>query len=246
VLDNYMTLVSEIDGDLAVAPPKCGDVTEPADTMNASELHKVMFRMEAAALACGVTRIVMHSITHFDDEPGLDQSTWHNYAHGHQLVPGSDITYLATYSKWSMELVAYFMNLLNSLSGTSGASVLDETVFVYSNEDGSGGHQHYDLPVIVAGAKGLLNLGHLVDYRPRPLQPMYANNTTEKLFTGRPYNSLLVTLFKALGLGESDYQKFGRLGFGRYDQYRSDLEKNYAPFLGARVNEPLPFIFPGA
>lgn len=245
VLDNYISLVSEVDGDLAVAPPNCGGVTDPAETMNASELHRNMFRLEAAALACGVTRIAMHSITHFDDDPGLDQSVWHDHAHGHQLVPGSDVTYLATYAKWRMELVAYFMNLLDSLTEPSGGSVLDDTVFVYANEDGSGGHQHYDLPVIVAGAKGTLNLGHLVDYRPWPLQPMYANNS-ENIFTGRPYNALLVTLFKALGLAEDDYQKFGGLGFGRYDQARSDLAKNYAPFLAARVNEPLPVIFPAS
>ncbi|MFM2418587.1 MAG: hypothetical protein RL385_3310 [Pseudomonadota bacterium] len=245
VLDNYMALVSEIDSDLAIPAPACSGVEVPATTANASELHKSMFRLEAAALACGVTRIVMHSITHFDDNPTLDQGVWHNYAHGHQLVPGSDITYLATYAKWSMELVAYFMGLLDSLKDATGNTVLDESVFVYGNEDGSGGHQHYDLPVLVAGAKGLLNLGHLVDYRPYPLMPMYANNT-EKLFTGRPYNGLLVTLFKALGLEPAEYQKFGQLGFGRYDQYRKDLEMNYAPFLGARVNDALPVIFPGA
>ncbi len=245
VLDNYMSLVSEIDGDLAVVPPTCSGVVAPAIETNASALHKAMFRMEAAALACGVTRIAMHSITHFDDDPGLDQSVWHDHAHSHQLMPGSDVSFLASYTKWSMELVAYYLNLLDSFPEANGGSVLDDTVFVYANEDGSGAHQHYDLPVLVAGAKNRLNLGHYVDYRPRPLQPMFSINV-DNLFTGRPYNGLLVTLFKALGLGEADYQKFGRSGFGRYDQYRSDLEKNYAPFTGAAVNDPLPFIFPGA
>jgi len=31
-------------------------------------------------------------------------------------------------------------------------------------------------------------------------------------------------------------------GFGRYDQHRADLATHYQPFMGARVNDTLPFL----
>jgi len=96
--------------------------------------------------------------------------------------------------------------------------------------------------VLVAGAKGRFNTGYLIDYRPRPLVSMFPGKPKQIIYAGRPYNGLLVSAFKALGLSEPDYQRFGMQGFGRYDQHRADLATHYQPFMGARVNDTLPFL----
>ena len=82
--------------------------------------------------------------------------------------------------------------------------------------------------------------GYYVDYRPRPLRVV---DSGQNLIAGRPYNSLLVTLFKAMGFAASEYQKFGRPGFGAYNGYNTSLAAHYAPFL-AQPDEPLPFLYP--
>ncbi|MES3037213.1 MAG: DUF1552 domain-containing protein [Bdellovibrionota bacterium] len=244
-LDNYMSLVTEIDKQLGVVAPTCS-ASNPGSPLNASELHKAMFKMEAAALACGLTKITMHSVIHNNDNPN-DVSTWHDVAHGgyQSLMPGSDISWLAHYSKWNMELFAYYLNLLDSMADVNGGTLLDNTLVMTGNEDGSGNHEHYDLPVVVAGAKGKFKTGYFIDYRPRPLLALLPGQPKQIFFAGRPYNGALVTAFKALGLTETDYQKFGLPGFGRYDQHRPDLTEHYRPFVGARVNDTLPFLYTG-
>ena len=94
-LDHYMSLVSEIDGDLAVQPPQCAGVSTPGSPTTASDVHKAMFKMEAAALACGVTRIAMHSITHFLEDTEADQGVWHSHVHLQELEPGTSVSFIA-------------------------------------------------------------------------------------------------------------------------------------------------------
>ena len=60
-------------------------------------------------------------------------------------------------------------------------------------------------------------------------------------FHGRPYNNLLITAFKALGMREADYQVYDDLeGFGGYNGGHG--AEHYADFVmtAAASNAPLP------
>lgn len=242
-LENYMTLQSEIHNQMAVVAPQCGMAQAPGSPTIANEIHKAMIKLEVAALACGVTKIVMHSLLHNND---VEEPHWHDYAHGgeYTINPATGRSFHSEYNRYTMDLVAYYLNTLDSVQESNG-TLLDNTLFIYSSEDGTGSHEHFDLPVLVAGAKGKLKTGYFIDYRPRPFVPIINQREKQMLYAGRPYNSMLVTAFKALGLGEADYQKFGMQGFGRYDMYPSKLAEAYRPFLGSGVNTPLPFLYQG-
>lgn len=91
-----------------------------------------MIKLEVAALACGITKIAMHSIAHSNNN-GVDNE-WHNHAHGGEFtVNGSTgSSYLSEYNKWNMDLVAFFLNELNQVSDVNG-TLLDNTLFLYGN-----------------------------------------------------------------------------------------------------------------
>ena len=92
--------------------------------------------------------------------------------------------------------------------------------------------------MIVAGGQGKLRLGEYIDLRPRPFVESLRNTPL-----GRPYNQLLVTAFKALGLDQADYNKLGEPGFGVYSGSR--YLEHYMPFLGPNADLPLPYLYRG-
>lgn len=241
-LDNYMTVLSEVHNQLGIPAQTCNRASEPTNLGNNTDIQKAMLKLEVAALACGTTNIVMHAIT--KSGPSNDPN-WHNNAHGSSSNknPSTGRSYASEYCRWRMDLVAYFLNELNQISEANGKTLLDNTMFIYGNEDGTGSHNHFDLPVLVAGGGGRLQTGYFIDYRHRPLHPL---DVYGEMFGGRPYNNLLITAFKTLGLGPSDYQKFGNVGFGQYNNPSSNAGHIYDPFMTSPAkNEALPFLFKG-
>jgi hypothetical protein len=242
-LDNYMTLLSDVHNQLNTTLKNCSIAGNPGTPTVLSQIHKAMMKLEAAALACGVTKISMHIIAHNgDDQPPL----WHQHAHGgeYTINDATGRSFLSEYCKWNMDLVAYFLKELDSIQESNG-TLLDNTLFVYGNEDGTGSHEHFDLPVIVAGGQGKMKLGHFIDYRARPFVPVIAQREKQRIYAGRPYNSMLVTAFQAMGLTPTDYQKFGTQGFGRYDKGPIAASGYYNQYMGSHLNDPLPFLFQG-
>jgi hypothetical protein len=142
-----------------------------------------------------------------------------------------------------MDLVAYFLSEMDQVNDING-TLLDNTLFLYGNEDGTGSHEHYDLPVIVAGGQDKLRLGQFIDYRPRPFVKLI-DRDKQAINAGRPYNSMLVTAFQTLGLQPKDYQKFGVTGFGRYDRPHPSAGTYYNQFMGSKLNDPLPYLWKG-
>lgn len=241
IMENYMTLMSEAEKTLGLASLSCNAATMPDATItNSQVLHEVMMNLEIAALACGLTKIVTHSIYHNTSEMIPNDGESHSSAHngissssesGRAPVPQ------ATLNNWTLARVAEFIKRLDGVQESNG-TLLDNTIFYHSNVEATGYHSFTDMPVILAGAGNKLNLGLYIDYRSRPL------STTSRIAPGRPINNLLVTIMKALGLQEADYEKFGRKGFGVYD-YDVSLAAHYAPFLGANVNNTLPLLYRG-
>jgi hypothetical protein len=239
-LDHYMSLMSQVDAALAVKPVACARAADPGTPPAGVEaVHAAMMDMEVAALACGITKVVMHAITQGSSDAKADL---HGPAHegpGPRNGEGLPPSKAANHNVWQMTRVAELLRKLDAITEADGSTLLDNTLFIYSSEDGSGAHEHVDLPVIVAGGQGKIRTGYYMDFRPRPF---YKGNFRAPL--GRPYNQLLVTAFKALGLAEADYQKFGQRGFGPYDVLPVANAAHYAPSL-ARPDDPLPFLYAG-
>jgi hypothetical protein len=237
-LDHYMSLMRALDTSLAVLPQACGKAGAPeAPTMIMDAVHSAMIDLEVAALACGTTKIVMHSIVQGASNQDEDL---HGPAHagpGPNAQLSDPVSRAAIHKRWQMGRVAEFLTKLDAVKEADGSTLLDNTLFIYGNEDGDGSHKHVDLPVVIAGGQGKIRTGYYIDYRPRPF---YEGTWGRPL--GRPYNQLLVTAFHALGLAPAEYHRFGDRGFGPYDVAPDENAPHYAPFL-TDPDAPLPFLY---
>lgn len=240
-LESYFSQLSDAEVSLGLTAPKCDQaaVTESLAEASASTLHKIAFDLEIAALTCGLTKVITHSIVHHTDEALLNTGEAHSAAHnGKSSTAESGRASVEQWvlNKWMMSQVASFMKKLDAVQEDNG-TLLDNTIFLYGNVESRGFHSFYDMPVLIAGGKEVLKTGYYVDYRPRPLK------TFGNITAGRPYNNLPIALFRALGISSVDYEKFGKKGFGVYDKFdKARLTDHYKPFLGDQVTAPLPFV----
>lgn len=200
--------------------------------------HDAMIDLVVAGLACGRTTLACVSIPGFDEVvPGA--GAWHDITHG-----GAGNAF--TYERFVANRVAHLVEGLRTATDVDGSRVLDNTLVVWVGELGDHNlHLCLDLPVMTFGGANLgLRRGFLLDYRKRnaantsgegPLHYLsyFAANTyhQERRAFGRPYNDLLVSIFRAMGVppptfhAENLESKFGSLGrfgnastgFGTYD-----------------------------
>jgi hypothetical protein len=204
-----------------------------------------MIDLEIAALACGLTNVVVHGINAWQSRIDHDSLPLHAASHQNGAMKAAEdptVSQHAYWNRWIMGRVAEMLTKLDGVDDGNGQTLLDNTFFLYGNPDSRGFHSPYDAAVLVAGGQGKLRLGHYMDFRPRPLKFV---NAATKCWAGRPYNHLLVTLFKAMGFAESEYQKFGQAGFGAYTGFDVSLGDWYKPYI-SQPNAPLPFLYTGS
>lgn len=241
-LESHMYTIREIEANLGVALPSC-NAQEPGTFDTAEELHDITMDMEVAALACGLTNIVTHVVMQHNSEIVTNRPEAHSAAHGGiSLQSQSNRTPVPQWemNRWVMGQVAKFIKKLDAQPDVDG-SLLDNTVLLYGNWEARGYHSFYDMPVVVAGSPDRLAMGQYLDFRPRPL---YLYGPAQEIYAGRPYNHLLTTIFKAIGLEPEEYERFGEKGVGIYDGYDLALSDHYKPYLQDR-NATLPQFFLG-
>ena len=240
-LEAHVSLLSDVERNLGISVPRCDLAVAPDRDLRTSEaMHEAAMDLAVAALACGLTRIVTHAVLHHNSETSLNGGEAHSAAHGGRSRPaesGRAAVDQWRLNEWTMGRVARFLSKLDEMPDGEGTSLLDNTVFLHSNCEARGYHSFYDMPVIIAGSPDLFRLGYYVDYRPRPLFRF-----ASKIYPGRPYNDVLVTMLHAMGLAPDAYQRFGQKGFGVYDGYDIALRSHYEPYM-LRRDVPLPFVY---
>jgi Protein of unknown function (DUF1552) len=244
-IENYMDIMSDLEGKVGNIPAiSCGAVPSSFDrdtvdgAMDAAALHDGFFDLEVAALTCGITRIVTHVITHQETDPTrIGGPDFHAAAHNHGIVVGGGRTF-KDYNAWTLARVARLLSKLEAVIDSDGNTLLDNTLVLFSSSDASGSHSRIDMPVLLAGAKDLLATDLYLDFR-RETQV-----AGRSVVLGRPYNNLLVSMARILGLSPSDYASVshGALGgFGEYSDGVRAYPDHYAPFVTAAArNEVIP------
>lgn len=241
-LDQYMTIMSEIEQRIAQTPSITCNQLPPNFTTSASSaeaLHDLFFDMEVAALQCGITKLVLHTLKHVQTElSAVGGPDFHACAHNNTRLTATGLKF-TDYNRWTMNCVASAMKKLDAVIDSDGNTLLDNTLFFYSSTDSSGSHSSYDMPVLLAGAKGVLRTNTWVDYR----QPAPSSNRSPRL--GRPYNNLLVSMLNAFGLEQADYSiAAGQAGFGEYSDGLRRQEPYYRPMVTTAARRAkLPHLF---
>ncbi len=235
--------------------------TDPGlDDSNAlPELTTTNIDLLVAAIRCDRTRVAtlmlcpgtdLRSFTYLPDGPiGEHHGISHEvYSPGKEVADGQ----LARINNWYAKQVADLLTKLDVIEDpVTGSTYLDNSIVYWGNEDGCNNgdaHQHMGMPVLLAGsAGGYFKTGRYLDYRnidangkgaavryPYDGQP--SDYPPDRELRGRAYNSLLITLMEAMGLGPEDYQAPGQLGFGNYsdnyeDQYSLADARTVLPYI---------------
>jgi hypothetical protein len=238
LLDQYVTLVTELEAKLAPRPMMaCTRPAAPASLVNNNGLDttdittkwSLFLDVVTAAIMCDQTRIVTIAV-HKALGPGPDASdptltgffhsedasggTWHGLAHDWSNPNSRRM--LEGINGWIAENV--FAKLLGKLdvAESNGSTFLDNSLVYWGNELGFN-HIAYSVPCLLAGgAGGFIKTGRYLDYIDWDGKSYFAQEDGN-VIKGIPHNQLLVTILQAMGLEPADYETGGQPGYGSTD-----------------------------
>jgi hypothetical protein len=156
-LAQYLDNVREIERRIEIAEKQSAGFTEvgaPAGVPASFEEHiKLMFDLQALAYQADITRVSTFMLARELSQRTYPQVSAHDPHHSishHQNEPAK-IEALTRIQTYHMGLFAYYLNKLRSIPDGDG-SLLDHTLILYgSNMSNSNLHNHFPLPVVVAG-----------------------------------------------------------------------------------------------
>jgi hypothetical protein len=235
LVDQYVTLVSELQAKLSVTPMlACTPPATPKSLANNSDLDTtdittkwdLFLDVVTAALMCDRTRIVTIGV-HKALGPGPDSSdpslvgfyhsedasggTWHGLAHDFDNANSRRM--LQGINAWVAEnVVAKLLSKLD-VPENGDSTYLDNSLVYWGNELGFN-HIAYSVPCLLAGsAGGFIKPGRYLDYIDWDGRA-YFSQEDGNVIKGIPHNQFLVTALQAMGLAPSDYETGGQPGYG--------------------------------
>lgn len=159
----------------------------------------VFIDLMAVAFQCDITRAITFMLgngTSNNDYQFLIGSSTPHHGTSHHGGAASAIAKLTKIDTWEVLQAATLLGKLDAMKEADGQSILDHTTFYMSSDIGDGNsHNHWDVPVLLAGgASGALKIdGRHINYTPgmpfpRPL--VYAQQSNP-VHTGRVFISIL-------------------------------------------------------
>lgn len=213
-IENLFQVQSRINrlNDITCAAPPRPAALDGSRDEYAYERFKIITDLIIACLVCDLTRVVN---IHLDLHDA-------NITDGlHSLHHTSDINYampkmLEAHRSYSKQ-VAYMVKRMSEVPDpVSGKSLLDASLIIHGKEMSCGNIHNCQSPPVVlfGGVDGYLKTGQYLDYSNGKLLDTIENN--QKVYWGRPYNELLITIMKSFGLQPSDWESNGEMGYGQY------------------------------
>jgi hypothetical protein len=140
------------------------------------------------SLACNLTRVATLQWTRSTSDQIF---SWLGITEGHHALSHIDeqpaaITKLIQINAWYAEQFTYLMKKLDSFD-EGGRSVFDNTVSLWGNELGTGGHTRKDTPFVLAGGTGFFRPGRWIKY------------------AGHSHADLHVSCLNALGIPDTSF-----------------------------------------
>jgi hypothetical protein len=157
-LDEYLTGVRELErriGDTTEAPV-CDPGDLPPVNYDYPEHVLLMSDLLVLALQCDVTRIVSFMLGNAASNRNygfIGVSGAHHELSHHQNDPATQ-DLLTVIGTWEIEQLAYLLDRMKLVEEPTG-TLLDNTLLMFSSEIADGNaHQHFNLPVLLAGNGG--------------------------------------------------------------------------------------------
>jgi hypothetical protein len=162
------------------------------------EKHVPIFvDLMALAFQCDLTRAITFMLgngTSNNDYNFLIGSSTPHHGTSHHTNDKARLAKLTKIGAWEVGQAAALLTKLDGVMEADGKSVLDHTTFYLSSDIGDGNaHNHWDMPVLVAGgASGKLKIdGRHVSYTPKMTFPRPLVGPRSETHTGRVFISML-------------------------------------------------------
>jgi hypothetical protein len=195
------------------ARPAFGCGSGPACPGDPRRYVDVYTDIVAAAFMCGLSRIaVLNQKEKFVSNFNGD---WHQgVAHTHNQ------TLLAENFRNTLSYLAASLAKKLDVEEANGRTFLDNSLIMFTNENGYDTHSGQGLPVITFGsAGGYFKTGQLVDFR---------RNQADARGHGITYNQWLAIVLQSMGLPRSEFEVGGQQGYGRMRVGKNSVGK-YVP-----------------
>jgi hypothetical protein len=162
------------------------------------QTHTPLFvELMALAFTCDITRSITFMLgngTSNNDFQFLIGSSTPHHGTSHHSGDAGQLAKLTKIDTWEIQQVANLLTKLDAAKDADGKSVLDNTTFYLSSDIADGNsHNHWDMPVLVAGgAGGKLKIdGRHVNYTPGLKFPRPLVGERSDVHTGRVFISIL-------------------------------------------------------
>lgn len=174
------------------------------------EKHTTLFvDLMALAFTCDITRSITFMLgngTSNNDYEFLIGSGTPHHATSHHKNNAEKLAALEKIDTWEMQQLSNLLVKLDSVTEADGKTVLDNTTLYLSSDIADGDkHNHWDMPVIVAGgASGKLKIdGSHVNYTPGLKFPRPLVGEESDVHTGRA----LISILQAHGIMQDSFNE---------------------------------------
>lgn len=162
------------------------------------QTHMPLFvDMMALAFTCDITRSITFMLgngTSNNDFQFLTGTSTPHHGTSHHMNQKSNLDKLIQIDTWEVQQAANLLAKLDAAKDADGKTVLDNTTFYMSSDISDGNdHNHWDMPVLVAGgAGGKLKIdGSHINYTPALKFPRPLIGERSDVHTGRVHISIL-------------------------------------------------------
>ena len=237
-LTSHAELVHDLELRLGATGAACTPPTEPTDPsddddMGLAQITDLNIQLLTAALACDRTRVAVLQLC-----VGTDlRFDHHEVSHNAKYDVAAELELANIHAGYASKL-AELIGALDAVveDPTTGTTLLDNTLILFSNEDGVcwDVHEGGAMPALLAGGGSSLSTGRYLDYRQTPYQqfvhPSYGPINPDMVdYRGRLYNSLLLSVLEFMG------EPIPSGGIG-------DYRENNGQFNQTEAEQPLPFL----
>jgi hypothetical protein len=183
-LDKHLSAIRQVEAQIANAGSSAGEATKacvkpagPAARAMGDDdyayIGKTNLKLAALAFACDITRVAgLQWISHGQIFSWLGATEKHHPL-AHQCGSAGPDAQLTKIVAWHAEQAASFLTELKSF-GEGPGTVLDNTIFLWTNEQSIGSHKFDRGPFLIASGKfplamgGTLQTGRYIDYKNGP------------------------------------------------------------------------------
>jgi hypothetical protein len=215
-LGQYLQSIAEVEKQVITTTTPTATCTAPAQPATGGNWHsksKLFIDLAVLAMACDRTRVVT---LQYSDSWGVNYSeyplgtgtealkTWSDHFISHKLDDtdrATDLDGLARAdamriadarvvmtSRFKVRRFAYLVSALKRTAGSNGGTLFDETLAMYTSENGDGdSHARKNMPILLAGKAGGFQTGRVV------------------AATDKPTGALHASIIKRLGIDVSSY-----------------------------------------